>query len=136
MIEALGRNLETAVAKILPLTSPIYYSGSILNLPGTKIIEHSMAGTEYSKLETNSNGEEDFGYTPKVRRRRSRKILTSPSFTITVGLLVGVLATLGGIRLCETIGKRDTDWLSKLLKCSTGYSAVRLTEGRQDPLGM
>lgn len=76
-----------------------------------------MAGTKYSKLETGLPGEEDFEYTPKVRRRRLPNPLTSLWFTTAVAFCVGILTTFGGIRLCEGVGKRDTDWLSELLRC-------------------
>ena len=78
-----------------------------------------MAGTKYSKLETESNGHEDLGHTPEVRRRRSPNLFTSLWFTTAVAFCVGILATFGGIRLCENIGKRDKDWLSESLQCST-----------------
>ena len=78
-----------------------------------------MAGTKYSKLETNFNGQEDFEHTPEVRRRRSPNLFNSLRFTTAVAFCVGILATFGAIRLRESIEKHDTDWLSKSLKCST-----------------
>jgi hypothetical protein len=71
-----------------------------------------MAGTKYSKLETEFTDSEDSGHTSVVRRRRSSDLFNSLWFVITVAFCVGVLATFGGIRLRGSIGKSDTDWLS------------------------
>ena len=87
-----------------------------------------MANTKYSQLETKFNDQEDFGYLPEVRRRRSSNLFTSLWFTAVVAFCVGILATFGAIRLCESIGKRDTDWLSKSVQCNTnllGYETHR-----------
>lgn len=77
-----------------------------------------MAGTRYSKLETNDVGEEDCEQVPGTRRRQLPDFITSLWFAYLVGFCFGILAMFEGIRLRENIGKRELDWLSESLLSS------------------
>lgn len=77
-----------------------------------------MADTKYSRLETSLSDKEDLGYIPLVKRRRCPNFFASVSFAVALAFFAGILATFGSIRIHENVGKRGTDWLSKLSQFS------------------
>lgn len=81
-----------------------------------------MAGTRYSKLETNNDGEEDCEQVPGTRRRQLPNFITSLRLASLVGFCFGILAMFRGSRLRENIGKREPDWLSETLLSSKPQS--------------
>lgn len=72
-----------------------------------------MPGPRYSKLETNSTGDDDLDFQSDMGRRHRSEKSNSLWLTTAVAFLLGIVVTLATINVWNHIGKRDTDWLSK-----------------------
>ena len=80
-----------------------------------------MADTKYSKLEAKLGSEEDTEYLLQVRRRGSLHRYTPRWFISTMAFCAGMLVTIGGMRLHQSLGKSELDFLSELLKITTYF---------------
>ena len=63
-----------------------------------------MAGMKFSQLEAKFTGDEDVGYTPKVRLRRFPHTFTSPSLIAAFAFCVGVWQHLETSGYSKTLG--------------------------------